>query len=87
MAPDVWYFMPVPTGYSDKGTPDFIINFFGRFIAIETKATPKQKPTPLQQRALDAIHTAHGVVFVANNDNIEDVIQCLEHIAHSLSDS
>jgi hypothetical protein len=87
LAPDVWYFMPVPTGFSDKGTPDFIINFYGRFIAIETKATEKQKPTPLQQKALDGIHGAHGIVFVANAQNVQGVIECLTTLAQALSDS
>ncbi len=87
LAPEVWYLMPVPTGYSDKGTPDFIICFYGRFIAIETKATPKQTPTPLQAKTLGEIDAAYGVTYVVNNENVEDTIQCLKDIAQHLSAS
>ena len=80
LAPDVWYFMPVPTGFSDKGTPDFLINFFGVFVAVETKAKGN-KPTPLQDRTLRIIQAAHGIAMVINDKNIEDSIECLKLLA------
>jgi hypothetical protein len=80
LKPEVWYHMPVPTGYSDKGTPDFIICFYGTFLAIETKAG-KNTPTPLQDRALKAIQAASGISMVINDKNIEGLIACLEILA------
>ncbi len=35
---DVWWYMPVPTGFSRAGVPDFIVCHRGRFLGIETKA-------------------------------------------------
>jgi hypothetical protein len=83
LKPEVWYSMPVPTGFSDKGTPDFLVCFYGTFIAIETKAG-RNKPTPLQERALKAIQTAHGVAMVINEKNIDESIQCLTLLAQQL---
>lgn len=81
--PDVWYSMPVPTGFSDKGTPDFLINFYGVFVAVETKANGN-KPTPLQDRCLRLIQAAHGVSMVIDDKNIEDSIICLQQFARAL---
>lgn len=83
LKPDVWYSMPVPSGFSDKGTPDFLINFYGLFLAVETKANGK-KPTPLQARALGLIQAAHGISMVIDDKNIEDSIQCLQLLANKL---
>jgi hypothetical protein len=54
--------MPVPGGFGKSGL-DFTICFFGKFIAIETKA-PGQVPTPRQEQRIKEIKSAGGVVFV-----------------------
>lgn len=84
LGPEVWCHMPVPTGYSDKGTPDFLICFYGTFLAIETKANGNT-PTPLQHLALTNIQKARGIAMVINDTNIDDSIQCLQLLAHTLS--
>lgn len=67
---EIFYFMPVPTGYGRK-TIDFFVCFYGQFIGIETKATDQDKPTALQQKELDNIGKSGGETCVINADNVE----------------
>jgi hypothetical protein len=59
--------MPVPGGFGKSGL-DFTICFFGKFMAVETKA-PGGKPTPRQEERIREIKAAGGVVIVV--DTIE----------------
>jgi len=68
-APQVWYYMPVQTGYGRAGIPDFIICAWGRFLAVEAKAG-KGKVTAHQQRELARIVAAHGGALVINETNL-----------------
>lgn len=65
--PDHYREMPVPSGFGKSGL-DFTICFFGRFIAIETKAAGK-KPTPRQEATIRKMQNAGALVFVI--DTIE----------------
>ena len=78
---DLWFFMPVPSGFGEAGIPDFIGCYKGRMFAIETKAAGK-KPTRLQQMKLDAIAASGGEVFViAGVSGIDSLAQFLELVS------
>lgn len=67
----VWYFIPVSAGYGVHGVPDIIACVCGQFVAIECKATAKQKPTQRQQFVLSSIAQAGGSALVINIDNVD----------------
>lgn len=75
-----YYFYPVMSGYGMSGVPDIIVCYKSQFVAIEVKATPKNKPTPLQQRNIDTINSNGGIAIVVHCDNIESVTQVLESL-------
>ena len=51
----------------------------GTFFAIECKAG-NNKPTPLQQKNIDAITKQGGLVWVVNEENLNEVTNILEAI-------
>lgn len=71
-----YYFYPVTGGYGASGVPDIVGCYKGKFFAIECKAG-KNKPTPLQQKNIDAIAAQGGAVWVVNEDNMEGVTSWL----------
>ena len=75
-----YYFYPVMSGYGVSGVPDIIVCYKSRFVAIEVKATPKNKPTTLQQKNIDKINYNGGIAIVVHCDNIESVTETLEEI-------
>ena len=66
---NVFYFMPVPTGYGVKGIPDFVVCLDGAFIGIEAKFG-KNKESLWQKKQGAAIKDAHGTYLVVNDKNI-----------------
>ena len=62
--PNLFFWMPVPTGYGMRGIPDFVGCYRGIFFGIETKA-PKGKETPWQERVRNQIFAAGGFSIVA----------------------
>lgn len=75
---NVFYFMPVPTGYGSSGVHDFVCCIAGQFLTIECK-TGTSKMTPLQQATMDRIKDAGGHVMLVNETNIRDVALVLMH--------
>lgn len=71
-----YYFYPVTGGYGGSGVPDIVGCYKGKFFAIECKAG-KNKPTPLQEKNIDAIAKQGGAVCVVNEDNVQGVTQWL----------
>jgi len=61
-----WYFMPSMNGYGRAGIPDFIGCYKGQFFAVEAKSETGIL-TPNQEREIDAILDARGVVSVARS--------------------
>ena len=61
-----WWYMPVPTGYSVAGVPDFLCCIQGRLVAIETKA-PGKTPTAFQLRQIRLINEAGGLAFYTDS--------------------
>ena len=62
-----WRFMPVQTGFGSVAL-DLLVCICGRFVAIETKADPSKKLTPLQETTAASIRSAGGLVFVVFDD-------------------
>ena len=67
--PDLYYFMPVPSGYGESSL-DYLGSFRGRFFAVETKA-PGKKPTDRQNMIIERIRKSGGAVFVIDGDITE----------------
>lgn len=68
-AHNVYYAMPIGTGYGNSGVPDFLCCVNGRFVAIEAKANNGQT-TALQDKNLRDIAAANGVTLVIREDNV-----------------
>lgn len=69
-AHNVYYAMPIGTGYGNSGVPDFLCCVNGQFLAIEAKAG-KNKPTALQEKNIRDIKYAGGIALVVNEDLTE----------------
>ena len=70
LKPDLWYWMPVNSGFGIKGIPDFVGCYRGRFFAIEAKRVCG-RPKPWQDLVMNLIRAAGGIAVVI--DNIEDL--------------
>ena len=62
---DVYYVMPMGTGYGKSGVPDFICCVGGKFVAIEAKAKGNTV-TALQDKNLRQIEAAGGIALVVD---------------------
>lgn len=67
--PDVWWYMPVQTGYGVKGIPDFVCCVRGKFLGIETKFG-RNTESVWQKKQGAAIQEANGVYLVVNEENL-----------------
>jgi len=78
---NIYYAMPIGTGYGNSGVPDFLCCINGHFVAIEAKAG-KEQPTALQLKNLQAIKTAGGYTCVINEANLEQltnvIAECMQ---------
>jgi len=78
-AHNVYYAMPIGTGYGNSGVPDFLCCVNGKFLAIEAKAG-KGKTTALQDKNIKQIIASGGLAIVVNEDNIEELESLLKHV-------
>lgn len=69
---DIYYAMPIGTGYGNSGVPDFLCCVYGYFIAIEAKAG-KGTTTALQEKNIKQIEKSGGVALVINETNLADI--------------
>ena len=69
---NVYYAMPIGTGYGNSGVPDFLCCVNGKFLAIEAKSG-NNKPTALQNKNIREIQDAGGVALVINETNMADI--------------
>jgi pantoate kinase len=65
---NVYYAMPIGTGYGNSGVPDFLCCVNGKFVAIEAKAG-KGVATALQLKNLSEINKAGGYTCIINETN------------------
>ncbi len=73
---DAYYFYPVTGGYGSSGVPDIVGCYNDVFFGIECKAG-NNKPTALQQKNLDRIAANGGIALVINEQNLNEVTECL----------
>jgi pantoate kinase len=66
---NVYYAMPIGTGYGNSGVPDFLCCVNGQFLAIEAKAGTNQA-TALQLKNLKQIREAGGYGIVVNEEGL-----------------
>lgn len=69
-AHNIYYAMPMGTGYGNSGVPDFLCCIKGRFMAIEAKAGGGQ-PTALQRKNMSEIEASGGFAWIVNELNVE----------------
>lgn len=69
-AHNIYYAMPMGTGYGNSGVPDFLCCWKGKFLAVEAKANGGI-PTALQNKQLDDIEIAGGTVWVVSEGNLK----------------
>jgi len=67
---EIYYAMPIGTGYGNSGVPDFLCCINGHFVAIEAKAG-RGAATMLQIKNLDAIQKCGGYPLLIREDNME----------------
>jgi pantoate kinase len=66
---NIYFAMPMGTGYGNAGVPDFLCCFGGRFLAIEAKANGGQT-TALQRKNLAEIEECGGTALVIDENNL-----------------
>jgi pantoate kinase len=71
-AHNVYYAMPIGTGYGNSGVPDFLCCIKGKFLAIEAKAG-KGTTTALQEKNLKSIRESGGLTAVIYETNLSDL--------------
>lgn len=78
---NVYYAMPIGSGYGNAGVPDFLCCVNGHFMAIEAKAG-KGQATALQLKNLEQINKAGGYTCIINETNLdylkEVIAECKE---------
>ena len=76
---NIYYAMPIGSGYGNAGVPDFLCCVNGYFVAIEAKAG-KGQATALQLKNLGQINKAGGYTCIINETNLdylkEVIIEC-----------
>lgn len=68
---NVYYAMPIGTGYGNSGVPDFLCCVSGHFLAIEAKAG-KGTTTALQEKNLREIKESGGTAAVIREAELDN---------------
>ena len=76
---NIYYAMPIGTGYGNSGVPDFLCCVNGKFLAIEAKAG-KGTTTALQEKNLTNVRESGGLAMVVNETNIEDLQTLINYV-------
>ena len=78
---NIYYAMPIGSGYGNAGVPDFLCCVNGYFVAIEAKAG-KGQATALQLKNLGQINKAGGYTCIINETNLDYlkavIAECME---------
>ena len=79
--PDAYRFTPIGTKFGQAGVPDAIYCVRGLFVAIEAKTPQRPRPTPHQERNLQAIVKAGGFAAVVKDEaDMDGMLEVLAHI-------
>ena len=73
---DVYFTMPIGTGFGSAGVPDFVICHKGVFIGVEAKSGTN-KASALQLEHIDRIRKRGGHALVVNEDNYGELNELL----------
>lgn len=73
---NIYYAMPIGSGYGNAGVPDFLCCVSGYFVAIEAKAG-KGVATALQLKNLEQINKAGGYTCIINENNLDYLRQVI----------
>jgi len=65
-----YHFWPVPSGYGRQGVDCYACAKTGFFLAIEVKATEKEKPTARQLQTLEQVWKAGGLTYWGTAEQI-----------------
>lgn len=76
-AHNIYYAMPIGTGYGNSGVPDFLCCVNGKFMAIEAKAG-KGQATALQLKNLQLINACGGYTLIIREDNYDYLERIIE---------
>lgn len=76
---NIYYAMPIGSGYGNAGVPDFLCCVNGRFLGIEAKANGG-KPTALQEKNMRDIRAAGGTALVVDETNLNAMIELLQKL-------
>jgi len=76
-AHNIYYAMPIGTGYGSSGVPDFLCCVNGKFVAVEAKAG-KGQATALQLKNLQLINASGGYTLIIREDNLEYLERIIE---------
>lgn len=82
-AHNVYYAMPIGTGYGNSGVPDFLACVQGHFLAVEAKAG-KGKTTALQDKHISQIKAQGGTALIINEQNLHELATLLEQLSWTL---
>lgn len=74
---EVYWVMPMGTGFFSSGVPDFLVCKGGLFYGIECKANGN-KPTALQLKNLEDIRKAGGVALVVDETNVNQLKELMQ---------
>lgn len=66
----------------EKGIPDLLCCYRGRFIAFETKRSESDEPSPYQQYQMKRITTAGGIAIVIRT--VQEATAALDRIDHEM---
>lgn len=73
--PECWCFKVAGSAGQQRGVPDIVCSWKGRFIALEVKRPQKGCLTPLQAKTIENINARGGAAFVVHG--LEEVKQIL----------
>ena len=76
---NIYYAMPIGSGFGNAGVPDFLCCVNGFFVAIEAKAG-SGKTTALQDKNLSAIHDCGGQAWVINENNLHELVETIKFL-------
>lgn len=78
---ELWYYMPVPSGYGSTAL-DYLGVVYGKPFAVEAKR-PRGKPTPRQWLTIKALQRAGAAVFLVDGpESLKELSAWLEEVTN-----